>query len=58
VLSLEHQMIPPTANLDRLDPDIDLDVIAGIPRPTQIGAALTNSFGFGGQNAVLIMRAA
>jgi 3-oxoacyl-[acyl-carrier-protein] synthase II len=58
VLSLEHQLIPPTANLDRLDPDIDLDVVAGTPRPARITAALTNSFGFGGQNAVLVMRSA
>ena len=58
VLSLEHQLIPPTANLDHLDHDIDLDVVAGTPRAARVATALSNSFGFGGQNAALIFRAA
>ncbi|MFG2632236.1 beta-ketoacyl-[acyl-carrier-protein] synthase family protein [Streptomyces sp. NPDC048473] len=58
LLSLEHQLIPPTANLERLDPAIDLDVVAGVPRPVRMAAAVSNSFGFGGQNAVLVLRAA
>ncbi|TSB25611.1 beta-ketoacyl-[acyl-carrier-protein] synthase family protein [Streptomyces benahoarensis] len=57
VLSLRHQTIPPTANLDTLDPDIDLDVVHKVPRPTRIRAALSNSFGFGGQNAVVVFTA-
>ncbi|GGU99581.1 3-oxoacyl-[acyl-carrier-protein] synthase 2 [Streptomyces albospinus] len=57
VLSLQHQTIPPVANLDRLDPDIDLDVVTKTPRSQRLGAALSNSIGFGGQNAVLAFRA-
>ncbi|WP_194891431.1 beta-ketoacyl-[acyl-carrier-protein] synthase family protein [Catenulispora pinisilvae] len=57
VLSLQHQVIPPTANLDSLDPKIDLDVVAKTPRPVRHGAALSNSFGFGGQNAALVFQA-
>ncbi|KPC62743.1 beta-ketoacyl-[acyl-carrier-protein] synthase family protein [Streptomyces chattanoogensis] len=53
VLSLQHRTIPPIANLDRLDPEIDLDVVTKAPRSQQLRAALSNSIGFGGQNAVL-----
>lgn len=56
VLAIEAQAIWPTANLERLDPEIDLDVVTRSPRPAVIQAAASNSFGFGGQNAVLIMR--
>ncbi|MGW2485879.1 beta-ketoacyl-[acyl-carrier-protein] synthase family protein [Streptomyces sp. NPDC001606] len=58
VLTLRHQLIPPTANLDTPDPAMDLDVVAKAPRPHRIRAALSNSFGFGGQNAVLAFTAA
>ncbi|MFF7690219.1 beta-ketoacyl-[acyl-carrier-protein] synthase family protein [Streptomyces syringium] len=54
VLSLEHQLIPPTANLHRLDTGIGLDVVHTAPRPTALTAAISNSFGFGGQNAVAL----
>ncbi|WFB10678.1 beta-ketoacyl-[acyl-carrier-protein] synthase family protein [Streptomyces sp. LX-29] len=53
VLTLQHQLIPPTANLDRVDPDLDLDVVAKAPRPARLKTAISESFGFGGQNAVL-----
>ncbi|MCF3178665.1 beta-ketoacyl-[acyl-carrier-protein] synthase family protein [Streptomyces polychromogenes] len=56
VLSLHHQLIPPTANLDRMDPEIDLDVVAKVPRPTRLETVLSNSFGFGGQNAALVFQ--
>ncbi|MFI2076622.1 MULTISPECIES: beta-ketoacyl-[acyl-carrier-protein] synthase family protein [Streptomyces] len=58
VLSLERQLIPPTANLDRLDDGMDLDVVTKIARRHRMEGALSNSFGFGGQNAVLFFRAA
>ena len=58
VLSLEQGRIPPTANLDHQDPDIDLDVVSGTPRRQRISVAASNSFGFGGQNAVLLLAAA
>ncbi|MEV6576393.1 beta-ketoacyl-[acyl-carrier-protein] synthase family protein [Streptomyces sp. NPDC051577] len=57
VLTLKHQLIPPTANLDHLDPRIDLDVVTKAPRAHRMHAAMSNSFAFGGQNAVLVFRA-
>ncbi|MEU8132113.1 beta-ketoacyl-[acyl-carrier-protein] synthase family protein [Streptodolium elevatio] len=54
VLSLRHQVVPPTANLERQDPDIDLDVVTKVPRGLRMDAVATTSFGFGGQNAVLV----
>lgn len=53
VLAVKHDLIPPTANLDSQDPEIELDVVAKSPRETTVDVALSNSFGFGGQNAVL-----
>jgi 3-oxoacyl-[acyl-carrier-protein] synthase II len=58
VLAVEHSVIPPTANLDSQDPDVDVDVVAKAPRDVAIPAAMSNSFGFGGQNAVLVVTAA
>ncbi|WP_033441564.1 beta-ketoacyl-[acyl-carrier-protein] synthase family protein [Saccharothrix sp. NRRL B-16314] len=52
VLSLERGIVPPTANLDALDPRLDIDV-ATTAVPLVADLALSNSFGFGGQNAVL-----
>ncbi|MEV6956480.1 beta-ketoacyl-[acyl-carrier-protein] synthase family protein [Streptomyces sp. NPDC051183] len=53
VLTLEHQLIPPTANLTLQDPGREIDIVTHSPRVTRIEAALSNSFGFGGYNAVL-----
>jgi 3-oxoacyl-[acyl-carrier-protein] synthase II len=58
VLSIEQGVVPPTANLDTQDPAIDIDVVRGRPRRMRVSAATTNSFGFGGQNAVLVLTAA
>ncbi|MCB2181461.1 MAG: beta-ketoacyl-ACP synthase II [Desulfobulbaceae bacterium] len=55
-LSLHHQIIPPTANLENPDDECDLDYVAGQARQTQIRAAMSNSFGFGGTNAVIVMK--
>ncbi|WP_197093540.1 beta-ketoacyl-[acyl-carrier-protein] synthase family protein [Nonomuraea sp. SBT364] len=54
-LSLREGLIPPTANHDVRDPGIDVDVVAGAPRPVGTGIALSNSFGFGGHNVVLAL---
>ncbi|MFJ9695652.1 beta-ketoacyl-[acyl-carrier-protein] synthase family protein [Kitasatospora sp. NPDC101183] len=54
VLAIREGVVPATANLDRLDPEIPLDVVAGAPRKGRLPAALTNSFGFGGHNASLV----
>ncbi len=56
VLSLHHQAIPPTINLDNPDPDCDLDYVPNEGRETSIRVALTNSFGFGGTNGTLAFR--
>ena len=54
VLSVETGTIPPTRNLDKLAPDIDLDVVTAQPRQVKVNAAISNSFGFGGQNVTLL----
>jgi beta-ketoacyl ACP synthase len=53
VLTLRDQVIPPTLNLVNLDPEIDLDVVAGKPRPGNYQYAVNNSFGFGGHNVAI-----
>ncbi|CAJ1496686.1 3-oxoacyl-ACP synthase KasB [[Mycobacterium] kokjensenii] len=53
VLALRDQVIPATRNLTNLDPEIDLDVVAGEPRPGNYEYAINNSFGFGGHNVAL-----
>jgi 3-oxoacyl-[acyl-carrier-protein] synthase II len=60
VLALRDRLVPPTANLVDLDPEIDLDIAAGTPRPLPAGelAALNNSFGFGGHDVALVLRSA
>lgn len=54
LLTIEHGLIPPTANLEQLGDDIVLDVVSGEPRRLERGAVLSNSFGFGGHNATLV----
>ncbi|MCX6483624.1 MAG: 3-oxoacyl-ACP synthase KasB [Mycobacterium sp.] len=53
VLALRDGVIPPTRNLRNLDPEIDLDVVAGEPRPGDYRYAINNSFGFGGHNVAI-----
>jgi meromycolic acid 3-oxoacyl-[acyl-carrier protein] synthase II len=52
-LALRDGVIPPTLNLVNLDPEIDLDVVAGTPRTGDFRYAVNNSFGFGGHNVAL-----
>ncbi|MCQ8774515.1 beta-ketoacyl-[acyl-carrier-protein] synthase family protein [Streptomyces telluris] len=54
ILAVRDGVIPATQNLDTLDPEVKLDVVAGQPRHGKLTAALTNSFGFGGHNASLV----
>ncbi|MEU9879177.1 beta-ketoacyl-[acyl-carrier-protein] synthase family protein [Streptomyces phaeochromogenes] len=58
VLTVQHGTVPPTANLERQDAEIELDIVAGSPREQKVDVAVSNSFGFGGQNAVLVITAA
>jgi len=53
--SIRDGVVPPTANLEQLGDDIGLDVVAGSPREVGTGPALSNSFGFGGHNATLVL---
>lgn len=58
VLALQRGILPPTANYNEQDPECDLDYIPNEPRAKQVSAALSNSFAFGGLNAVVAFRAA
>jgi len=53
-LALHRQTIPPTANFEEVDPDCDLDVVPNIARQAEVNVAMSNSFAFGGLNAVLL----
>lgn len=55
-LTLEHGMIPPTINLDNQDPECDLDYVPNVPRKADVQVAMSNSFGFGGHNASIVLR--
>ncbi|MEX2550240.1 MAG: beta-ketoacyl-[acyl-carrier-protein] synthase family protein [Nitriliruptoraceae bacterium] len=54
IQALREGRIPPTANLVNQDPEIPLDVVSGAPREASLGAVLSTSMGFGGQNAALV----
>ena len=56
VLALNDGMVPPTINLTHPDPECDLDYVPGEARRVKIRNAMSNSFGFGGHNSVLIFR--
>ncbi|MEU8696263.1 beta-ketoacyl-[acyl-carrier-protein] synthase family protein [Streptomyces sp. NPDC048680] len=55
VLALQHQLVPPTVNLDAPDPDIPLEVVSKEARPGAFDAAVKTSLGFGGHNAALVL---
>ncbi|MFW6381513.1 MAG: beta-ketoacyl-ACP synthase II [Bacillota bacterium] len=55
-LSLRDQVMPPTTNYDNPDPACDLDYVPNQAREDKIRVAMTNSFGFGGQNACLVLK--
>ena len=55
LLTLEHQRIPPTINYEIPDPAIPFDVVANVARDARVTAVMSNSFGFGGQNARLLL---
>ncbi|MDO9574007.1 MAG: beta-ketoacyl-[acyl-carrier-protein] synthase II, partial [Candidatus Contubernalis sp.] len=56
MLSMQHSIIHPTINYENPDPECDLDYVPGVYREAEIKACLSNSFGFGGTNASLIIR--
>ncbi len=53
LLAVRDNLIPPTLNLDDIDPDVKLDVVAGASREVELHAAVSDSFGFGGHNVAL-----
>jgi 3-oxoacyl-[acyl-carrier-protein] synthase II len=56
VLALAKGLLPPTINVEEQDPECDLDVIPNVAREMRVDAVLSNSFGFGGTNAVLCFK--
>jgi len=56
VLALTRGWIPPTINYTTPDPDCDLDYVPNTPREVRVDAVMSNSFGFGGTNAVLLLK--
>ena len=57
LLALQDHVVPPTINLDQPDPECDLDYVPHQARDLPVRVAMSNSFGFGGHNAVLVVRA-
>jgi len=55
ILSLLNQLVPPTINIENQDPDCDLDYVPHTARPIKVTRVLSNSFGFGGHNACLVV---
>jgi 3-oxoacyl-[acyl-carrier-protein] synthase II len=55
LMTMREGVLPPTINYDHPDPAIDLDVVPNVKRDADVKAVLSNSFGFGGQNACLVM---
>jgi 3-oxoacyl-[acyl-carrier-protein] synthase II len=56
LFALRDSVVPPTINLDTPDPECDLDYVPNQSRETPVRTAMSNSFGFGGHNAILIVR--
>jgi 3-oxoacyl-[acyl-carrier-protein] synthase II len=56
VLAVRDQIVPPTMNLHTADPECDLDYVPNKARPAKVNTALSNSFGFGGQNDTIIVK--
>lgn len=56
ILAMKHSVLPPTINQFTKDPECDLDYIPNVARDANVGCVMSNSFGFGGTNAVLIFK--
>jgi 3-oxoacyl-[acyl-carrier-protein] synthase II len=56
IFALRDQVVPPTINVEEQDPECDLDVVPNVAREAKLDAVLSNSFGFGGHNAALLIR--
>jgi 3-oxoacyl-[acyl-carrier-protein] synthase II len=58
LLAIHDSVVPPTINLDNIDPAVQLDVVTGSARKVHLTAAVNDSFGFGGHNVALVFTAA
>jgi 3-oxoacyl-[acyl-carrier-protein] synthase II len=58
ILALQHQFLPPNINFRTPDADLEVDIVANQSRPAEVRTVLSNSFGFGGTNASVILEAA
>jgi 3-oxoacyl-[acyl-carrier-protein] synthase II len=56
IMTILNGVIPPTTNYEYPDPECDLDYVPNVARPARVNTTLTNSFGFGGHNSVLVLR--
>jgi 3-oxoacyl-[acyl-carrier-protein] synthase II len=56
VLALHHGVVPPTINVEDQDPECRLDVVPNTAREKKLDAVISNSFGFGGTNSVLLFK--
>jgi 3-oxoacyl-(acyl-carrier-protein) synthase len=56
IYAIQHGIIPPTINLKEPDPQCDLDYVPGEARKKRVNIAMNNSFGFGGHNAVIVLK--
>ena len=56
IQTIKTGIIPPTINLEHPDPECDLDYVPNEARQAEVGTAMSNSFGFGGHNATLVIR--
>ncbi len=58
VLAIHHGVLPPTINVEEQDPECELDLVPNVAREVRVEAAMSNWFGFGGTNAVLLFKRA